>query len=591
MPSWSPCRSSLVVCATVLLLQSVDAAAQAPDLLFSPAPRGARVQRARPVDGLVRERVAQVSSRWLDQAGETPKGGAMPFRLNLFDDTVLTLRGEATEVDDAHRRSWSGAVSDDPTSTVVMTWLGDDVLGRVQAHGRSFAIDPAGAPGLVRIREIAATPVADDALVVAPLDAASTPLAAVSASTPVVDVLVLYTTAAAARAGGTSGIELSIANSIAVTNTAFQRSGVDAIVRLAAARPLFYVESLGGLGIDLYEIGATGSMGAIVEQARQETGADLVALITGRSSLDSGCGTAWLGPSPAAIHSVTEEACLFAGQWSFSHELGHNFGADHAPGDPIVSPVPYARGYRDGRVRTLMAYPVPGAPLRVLNFSSASVREPAGTGTRTGLADQDNARRLNETAATVAALAAALAPPDAPTGFAATVVGHAVTLSWTPPATGGAVAAYTLEAGTVPGAADVGQFLLPASPFTFPDVGPGRYYARLRSRGPGGDSAATTDLVVDVGPLCAPPAPATIAATVGGGIVTLQWAAAPGTAATTFLVGLGTAPGVYDLGVVDVGTLTSTAVPAPPGRYVVQAAGRNACGMGAPSPALVVLVP
>ena len=131
---------------------------------------------------------------------------------------------------------------------------------------------------------------------------------------------------------------------------------------------------------------------------------------------------AYLGPSPAAIASVTEEACLFAGQWSFSHEIGHNFGADHAPGDPVVSAVPYARGYRDSQVRTLMAYSAPGTPARSLNYSSSTVREPALTGAPTGNSLQDNGRRLAETVATVAAYATSGPSPEPP--GALTAVGN-----------------------------------------------------------------------------------------------------------------------------------------------------------------------
>ncbi|MFN7979409.1 MAG: hypothetical protein U0P30_14835 [Vicinamibacterales bacterium] len=114
---------------------------------------------------------------------------------------------------------------------------------------------------------------------------------------------------------------------------------------------------------------------------------------------------------------------------------------------------------------------------------------------------------------------------------------------------------------------------------------------RLRSRGPGGVSAPTADLVIDVGPVCLPPGPATLTATVATGTVTLAWGAAAGTGPTSFLLGVGRAPGVYALGVIDVGGLTAISAPAPAGQYVVQAAGRNACGVGAPSPAVTVVVP
>lgn len=332
-------------------------------------------------------------------------------------------------------------------------------------------------------------------------------------------------------------------------------------------------------------------MQATVEAMRAAAGADLVTLVVGRATPSAGCGVAYLGPSPAAIYSVTEEACLFAGQWSFSHEIGHNFGADHAPGDPIVSPVPYARGYRDGNVRTLMAYAAPGTPARSLNYSSSTVREPPLTGGPTGNSLQDNARRLAETAATIAAYATGGPAPETPGALTAAVFGGTVTLTWTPPVTGGAVTGYRLDAGPAPGAASYGPFFTTAPGVAFPNVLPGRYYARVRSLGPGGESAPTADATVDVTTACAVPGPATISATVSPGTAVLQWFAPQGNGPTSYEVGIGSAPGLLDLGVFAVGTLTAAAVPAPAGRYVVRARGVNACGPGAPSPELLVVVP
>ena len=125
----------------------------------------------------------------------------------------------------------------------------------------------------------------------------------------------------------------------------------------------------------------------------------------------------------------------------------------------------------------------------------------------------------------------------------------------------------------------------------FPNVLPGRYYARVRSVGPGGESVPTADVVVDVTTACAVPGPATIAASVSPGHVVLQWSAPPGNGPTSYDVGIGSAPGLLDLGVFAVGSLTAAAVPAPPGHYVVRARGVNACGPGAPSAELHVIVP
>jgi hypothetical protein len=406
-----------------------------------------------------------------------------------------------------------------------------------------------------------------------------------------IDVLVLYTPAARARAGGLAAIEASLASAVAVTNAALQRSDIGAALATVALAELPYVESSSGLIDDLVALAAGGSMHAMVESMRAAAGADLVALVVGRTTPTAGCGVAYLGPSPAAIASVTEEACLFAGQWSFSHEIGHNFGADHAPGDPVVSPVPYARGYRDSNVRTLMAYSAPGTPVRSLNYSSSTVREPALAGGPTGNSLQDNARRFSETAATVAAYSTSELPPAPPGALTATVLGGTVGLAWPPASGGGAVTGYRFEAGLASGAATYGPYFTTMPGLTFERVLPGRYYARVRSVGPGGESAPTADITVDVTTACAVPGRATITAATFPGTAALQWFAPPGNGPTSYDVGIGSAPGLLDLGVFSVGTLTAAAVPAPPGRYVVRVRGVNACGDGAPSAELLVVVP
>ena len=66
-----------------------------------------------------------------------------------------------------------------------------------------------------------------------------------------------------------------------------------------------------------------------IQVARDEYRADLVALISGNNY--GFCGVAFLGPGPGSVWSQTLFGCL-AG-YTFVHELGHNMGCCHAPGD------------------------------------------------------------------------------------------------------------------------------------------------------------------------------------------------------------------------------------------------------------------
>ncbi len=522
-----------------------------------------------------------------------------PFLLNLFDDVVLVIDRERLEQDERGHVSWVGAVAGDATSAVSFTWNGGTLVGSVVTRGAAYELATT-ADGAVMVRERAPLSGVTELPPRVPARREVRPAvrdANLTAATVVVDVLVAYTAAARTQAGGTAQMEAAIANAVAVTNTAFQRSGVDAVLRAAATVEGSYLESttpFDPILADLDAISPGGVASTAVEALRSATGADLVALITGRTG-PSVCGVAWLGPATVAAYSVTEHVCLAAGQWSFSHELAHNFGANHAPGDGGAPPpnVPYAQGYRAGAIRTLMAYADPGFYYpRLLNFSSGTVREPMPAGLPTGTSLQDNARRLNETAATVAAYRTAPIPaPPPPDAFAASVSGTTVTLSWTPATPGGAVSSFEVEVGPAPGSAAYGRVALTQSPTSFPNVPAGAYYMRLRSVGAGGSSAPSAEVAAVVSPSCAAPGSPSLSAVVGAGLVSLVWSAPPGSAPPSYYLGVGSMPDSDDLGIFPMGAATSVSATPPAGTYYARVVAANACGVGPVSSALAVTVP
>lgn len=99
------------------------------------------------------------------------------------------------------------------------------------------------------------------------------------------------------------------------------------------------------------------------------------------------------------------------GYYSFSHEIGHNLGADH---NPSVVPQPLkGDGYghlitppgltRWSGYRTIMSYYAVGHRTRVNYWSSPDIIFPV-TGTPTGVAGiSDNARNLAQNRFTVSA--------------------------------------------------------------------------------------------------------------------------------------------------------------------------------------------
>ena len=218
-----------------------------------------------------------------------------------------------------------------------------------------------------------------------------------------VDVLVVYTNAAVAQAGSSASLLDSINWAIADSNAIYAGSGIGLQARLVGTSLLpTYVENA-DMGVDLDRLTATAD-GIIdnVHALRDSTGADLVALV--RADGGGFCGIAWLLPSNSTANanlgfSVTALGCF--SNRTFTHELGHNMGCCHAPGDgggcTDGGVFNYAVGHRffgadSQQYRTVMAYS-PGT--RIPRFSSPFVN---WASTPTGIANtRDNARAINET--------------------------------------------------------------------------------------------------------------------------------------------------------------------------------------------------
>lgn len=622
--------------ALCLLLPSL-AAAQAPLAVFEPVPETtlpvARAARAPSDNGprVARSRSLQVRfDRLAEALASTDRGSAASLSLALFDDLLLTADFERTESTLQGHDTWVGRVPGDGTSHVALTWKDDVLTGVVQLADRLLEVSGVG--GVVEVREIDAStfgreapplrpgerdrgavvadPAQPDPFAPVPEWAAADPQEPTQASQPglaptasasvaspdgasgdgnaVVDIYVYYTAQARLNAGSTALIQAEIAQAIANSNTAYSRSGMTGRVQLVGMSETPLVQS----SIDMENDLRSFTNSAAVAAMRNATGADLMHLVVANVVAGT-CGIAWLGPDESFAHGVTARTCL--SNYTFTHEIGHNFGNEHSledfpdglPTNPYRS---YSFGYKrcggtTPQFRSIMAYVCStGSTQRVLNLSNPLVVNPE-LGAVTGTARQDNARSQQEAFAEVVAFRQTLAPsaPAAPRNVTASAVGSTLFLSWEPPSTGSTVTDYWVQAGTSPGTSNLFNATVGLLTAVSAPVADGTYYMRVFGRNAGGNGTVSSEVSARVGGV--PAAPSGMAATPVGGRVTLFWnTPTQGGLPTTYVVQVGTAPGASNIFNGAVGLLTSVAGDLPPGSYYARVFAQSAAGAGPVSP-------
>jgi hypothetical protein len=188
------------------------------------------------------------------------------------------------------------------------------------------------------------------------------------------------------------------------------------------------------------------------------------------------------------------------------------------------------------------------------------------------------------------------APPNAPQSLTATVNGSTVTLTWIAPSTGSAPTGYVVVAALSPNGTPIAMLPVSNTTLVVPAVPNGVYYVHVRAVNIEGTSNASNEVIVVVPggtPGCAAPpeAPRNLAGTVSSGLVTLAWTPAPtGCAATGYAVQAGSAPGLSNIAVINVGNVTTLSATAPPGTYYVRVIALNAAGGSQPSAEIALTV-
>jgi titin len=177
-----------------------------------------------------------------------------------------------------------------------------------------------------------------------------------------------------------------------------------------------------------------------------------------------------------------------------------------------------------------------------------------------------------------------------PSSLAVNWTGTTATLSWAPPAADGvdeAATSYVIEAGTSPGASNVGSVNVGNTTTYQANVPAGTYYVRVRALNAVGESDPSDD--VEVRAPGAPHAPTELVSSGTSGEVSLSWSAPRGGPPPAgYVIEAGSAPGLTDLASLSVGNVTSFTTTAPPGLYYVRVRAANDRGSSAPSNEVVV---
>jgi hypothetical protein len=184
-------------------------------------------------------------------------------------------------------------------------------------------------------------------------------------------------------------------------------------------------------------------------------------------------------------------------------------------------------------------------------------------------------------------------PPGQPYSLRSRIAGGTVTLSWHEPYEFGEAVDYVLEVGLSPGSTAL-SIPVDTTTFTATGVPPGHYYLRVRGRNAAGVGPASSDyeLTVNADGSGARDAPSGFGIFTVGNKLHAVWAPSEyGGATTDYLVEVGTATGLANIGTYPIATSVFELEPLPPaGVYFLRVRGRNAFSIGKPSNEVMLVI-
>lgn len=339
--------------------------------------------------------------------------------VQIKSDTELKLYGGLwlAESEASQAMIYTGKIAGDPTSYVFLRKDGELRSGTLRFLDRVYNLE---AIGNHQSRWIEYTDIHDESIdeheqahPKTEVNSLPSPIgqnATGGAAPTEIDVFILYSPEYAASFSNYTALDAEIKTRIAESNTIYANSLIDQKIVLLGHR---VANDMPDNLTDGTQVGTYAS----ATKVRDSTGADLVSFWNTAGS--AGSANNYSG-SASACWSTTKKVDIQT-RFTFTHELGHNMGGKHdrttyalAGRTDELGQDRYHFGKWWDTYRTVMSYEnCPKSCPRIPHFTNPNVNyNGIPTGIAAGSLDPaDNARKLNETKATVAAFRTRLVSP------------------------------------------------------------------------------------------------------------------------------------------------------------------------------------